>query len=419
MKKLSYILLLAVVAFTACRKHDDTLQNPQEEAWVSDLTLPVPIQFSGNGVLTKALVESLGDMEGTLGIVAVDTTVARWDRTVSGSILFTANEEIWGVAKAAVDSDGNIGFDDGTGSRYYPMYSENNYTFYGYYPYDESVFSQISTTPPVGSSSDKGFRVRYKIGNVDILWGKAAAEDYTPSGSSTTYKGYNARYIRKVREDKVYEAKMPKMHFKHLLTALDFYLVSENATAQTVEITGIKILNTYQYASLLVAKRRQSATDPEPTYMSGTFLQEDFDNDLAYPKDRIGVNLTVSEGITAGKHGGYIATKEGLSMGTALLVPTPTPYSNEDLNAVDDESTFYIEVSAKTSADNYTSTIKSIFKLTAPNEGFLAGTRYKYNITVKDLEKLDIKVSLAGWNLYDGPGGDSTAGEVTFGGDED
>ncbi len=390
MKKLSYILLLAVAVLASCRKHDDTLQNPQEDAWKTDLSLPVPIKFSsGNSIATKALVSEFTDMKEKIGIVGVDNTLTnldgsyqKWTPDGNGSVLFYAEADkgsatatVTNVVTTASGEDGDIAFDGG--DRYYPMYSTNNYTFYGYYPHK-----------PLSLPSS-GFTATYELGNTDILWAEAKVEDGT---------GYNAKYIRNN------PGNLPKLNFKHLLTALEFHIVSEDPSkpVENVEIIGIKIHNTYIQGALLVASR---ATDPK--YAAGTFMP------VREGTVQGTVSLTVDEGVSIGNVGYKPGT--GLKLGTMLLIPTPTAYTNSELSVSNDASTFYAEVSAKTSVDNFgKNAVSTIFPLPVPTEGeFLAGTKYKYTITVKDLEELSIKVSLIGWKDYGGEG--ATTGNLIMG----
>ncbi len=398
MKRLSFIFLMAVAIFFAACQKDDALQGTKEDAWKYDVTLPVPIQFrSSSNPLTKAVVEDISSITGPngyLGILGVDHTLqdGRWGVDQEGSILF---EDIRGTivdyaarAKATANS---IDFIDGNGEfgfkRFYPLYSNNNYTFYGYYPY-------VAPGDQGAKLGSDGYQVEYELGATDILWAKAQADRFA------NLDGYNARYIRKINESgkDVYDAKKPNLKFDHLLTALEFTIVSEeDSPVNNVLITGIKVPNTYSRATLVVA-------DYDSPEESGRFILN--------KDDAKGVELTMDKPLESDQKG-YIADPDGELLGTMMLIPQPTAYSNPLIGADGDSSTFYALVYATDATSGYETEYPTPFKI--PITDIKAGIRYKITLTVRDLEKMDMSVTLNTWNDIEVDSGD---GNLTLGNDD-
>lgn len=126
---------------------------------------------------------------------------------------------------------------------YYPMQGGQNYTFYGYYPYQEAQPEVTATTAKVTITTD---------GSQDIIWSKAGApqipsntlwtidNEGTPIKETSVLDGYNARYIRKIKfhnelvsDQSQYTqqegdpvAYVPFLKFNHMLTQLKFFVVA-------------------------------------------------------------------------------------------------------------------------------------------------------------------------------------------------
>lgn len=141
---------------------------------------------------------------------------------------------------------------------YYPMQGGLNYTFYGYYPYQEAQPTVEANTAKVSIVTD---------GSQDIIWSKAEApqieantlwtinNEGTPIQENDMLDGYNAKYIRKIKfhnelisgesqygqqtgEAKAY---VPFLKFEHKLTQLKFFVVAAKDQSQE-DITNTKSL---------------------------------------------------------------------------------------------------------------------------------------------------------------------------------
>ena len=132
---------------------------------------------------------------------------------------------------------------------YYPMQGGQNYTFYGYYPYQEAQPDVEANTAKVTITTD---------GSQDIIWSKAEAPQIpsntlwtidnggTPIKETSVLDGYNARYIRKIKfhnelvsEQSQYGqqegdavAYVPFLKFNHMLTQLKFFVVAAKDQSQ-------------------------------------------------------------------------------------------------------------------------------------------------------------------------------------------
>ena len=205
MKRISIILAIAsllVICMTGCGKHKP---DSDPNAWMEDLSLPVPINF-GSSSLTKSEIISLDGV--TFGVFAVEHGEASQIDWKGGPSLLLNN------VTATKDPSTGMAVLDG-GPYYYPMDNHRNFSFYGYYP-----TTYPDGTPVSVSRADESLVATMRIkDSQDILWSYSLAKTKKAS-NGTTYSGFNGRYIRKVvLED---NSKLPKLEFKHLTTNLVF-----------------------------------------------------------------------------------------------------------------------------------------------------------------------------------------------------
>ena len=228
MKKAYLLIIAAALAFAGCSKVGPEHSDPN--AWMYDESLPVPVMLGTPGaeVLTKVGIGNDDLPTDPVGIFALDKDAdsENWGNASPSCLL---------VNEKATIVDGNITFDK---TKYYPLESSHNFTFYSYYPfynqYTKLVGSQYKLTYTLSGTKDR-----------DILWAIAEATsiEYRKSdGTISTVSGYNAAYMRKGGE-------IPKLTYKHLLTALTFKLKSSAEDAEKLEqanatITGLKITDT-------------------------------------------------------------------------------------------------------------------------------------------------------------------------------
>ncbi|MBO5805089.1 MAG: fimbrillin family protein [Bacteroidales bacterium] len=205
MKRISIILAIAsllVMCMTGCGKHKP---DSDPNAWMEDLSLPVPINF-GSSSLTKSEINTMDGV--TFGVFAVEHGDASQIDWKGGPSLLLNN------VTATKDPSTGMAVLDG-GPYYYPMDNHRNFSFYGYYP-----TTYTDETPVSVSRADESLVATMRIkDNQDILWSYSLAKT-TKASNGTTYSGFNGRYIRKVvLED---NSKLPKLEFKHLTTNLVF-----------------------------------------------------------------------------------------------------------------------------------------------------------------------------------------------------
>ena len=227
----------------------------EEDPWVYDLSLPVPIQFSSSGmtaVASKAIVPGMidgGSMANLdVGVYALEVTddhqpdpsgepennrfnthqyPQTWDRNDPESLLLV-NEKV-------TISDAAISLTD----KYYPLTDDRQYSFYSYYPYNENA------TLGHDGNGDYYYVTFTDLGNTDILYAYHDAHRFRYYPDEL---GFNAGYIRflKSKEEKsqYWTKYRPNLIYDHLLTALVIQAESSEAKAhvriQKVELTGVQ-----------------------------------------------------------------------------------------------------------------------------------------------------------------------------------
>lgn len=222
-----------------------------ENAWVHDENLRVPVLFgsaAGVDLVSKAI--QYGPVTGSVmnsldvGIVGVaekesDATPVTWSTELDGSVLID-NLGVTTTAAGAVVFSPKI---------YYPFGNKYAYSFYSYYPYTNSD----GTTASV---QDGAYKITYSLGDTDILWAAAVAEDYNGT------PGYNAAYCRALKLDGVDSQYYPKLQFRHLLTALVFRIVGKDSDIENydVKVTGMQLTGTSSQATLCVADSNGTQT---------------------------------------------------------------------------------------------------------------------------------------------------------------
>lgn len=202
----------------------DNAQQTNPDAWVHDLSLPVPIQFGSPALLSKATTfNSLEDLAGHF-MANSDDRLGVFGIAKNG-VIDLDNDILLDNVKAtvAIGSDGGyvVRLDD---VKYYPRLSTQNFTFYGCYPRMTGRTFNESGSPVINvGSSDQNFSV--KLGTTDILWAKAEATPFEYNGEPID--GYNAQYIRALRTSGNMQYS-PKFHFEHVTAGLKFIAVGND-----------------------------------------------------------------------------------------------------------------------------------------------------------------------------------------------
>lgn len=228
MRSFSFIALaVATLSLAACARKDILPPGDPfaDKPWAIDETLPVPIRF-GKGDLfqieTKGTETALTSLAGKKVAITALTSFTEVRNSTPDKKTMLFNGDI-----ATVDSLGNVSFD--AGNHYYPMPGQEetarNYSFYAY----RITTNGSDAKPALGSgglNSYVDFDLNPKTNNVDVLWAKALADDY--SGM----KGFNARYIRAVAAAHKEADFYPKFAFTHSAAAIRFKVKSDG-TAQS------------------------------------------------------------------------------------------------------------------------------------------------------------------------------------------
>ena len=242
--KFRYLVGFAALAFMAsCSKQENA--QVADDAWVYDESLPVPVTFAAPQVTIESKAVNPGKLEDLKGLdigvfaLATGEGATGWT-TADGA--FINNKKVTTGA-----DDGSITFNPVI---YYPMNSEQSYSFFAYYPYQGTDNIALATHCEI-TFDIKGF--------TDILWSKAYAE---PLNSGLT--GYNAAYIRQLKTAQGGEDKMPKLKFYHALTSLQFN-AQLDGTSDAVRLNSMTVRATSK-AKLRLASSTEAVDAWTPTW---------------------------------------------------------------------------------------------------------------------------------------------------------
>ena len=245
-----------------------------ENAWIYDESLPVPIQFGSlsSEVATKAAIEHFpgGIYEHPFGVFA-------WDEDSSDGMQVSAESIFSAGYKRAVISTtsgtSTIRFQEQgaeVNSAYYPMSSKYSYSFYAYH---------IGTEQIAGSYTDDSYVLNLNFSEPfkDVLWGKCADSDlpygegegkiphlYYKEGDTTPLVGFNAKFSRAAGKQTVVtkDKYFPVINFEHICTAFRFYAKADEMSqseyyrlSDQLKITSVSISNVPSAAELTVASK--------------------------------------------------------------------------------------------------------------------------------------------------------------------
>ncbi len=396
MKKLSLILLALGAVLASCSKHDDApIINP-EDAWKYDVNLPVPIQFGSAGTLTKAPVNPVdGKFPGglSIGVFGVNNNGEYWFADDGKGYLWYGASGAY-VAELKTGTGGTLTFNP---KQYYPLSSTESYDFYGYYPFKNSD----GVTAKVGGAT--GAVITYNIGNTDVLWAKATATEYTPSGSNSPLKGFNAKYIRAITKGGKLDL-MPNLEFNHKLSKITFHATSGTGVKnEAIAITGIDVNGSYNKATFVVASR-EHLTESPGTDKSGTFIVSA--NDLkSIPVYRDNGNGTEATSFAvfpeAWDEAGYKADPNPWAVGYSFILPTNAwDTSLQGINLTADIHLAQMQSQEPVAAQT--------IELPYPAGGYQEGYEYIYRVIVYDAQKVEVTVSVNEWTPYNWSSNDNS-----------
>lgn len=381
--KLIISLGMLTALAVGCSKESPTIN---ENAWIYDESLPVPIQFGSlsSGMVTKAAVTNLDGLSGEpIGVFAWGEGSSDSMETSAKSIFPTT-----GYKRAVVSEIANgysLAFKEQGGDVkkvYYPMSSKYNYSFYAYYTGTE----QIGGTLDENSYS---VNVNFSSPFTDILWGKCSDDDLPYDDSTlprlqyknTTIKGFNSRFSRAAARQETVDKGLyyPSIEFKHVCSAFSFYAKAENDASMTdgklaelnelVKIKSVEITNVSTSAKLIVASKGGD---------QGVFESSGSGN----------VSMTVYDGYTIQKTSEGVVLSTAASEGEDQFFLPPGDYSNSQaiLHCTLDNNPFDLPFDLKYTNDE-----------SVESTEFEAGKSYSFVVIFKTLEDIQALVTLKGW----------------------
>lgn len=392
MKKFSlYVILIASVLMVGCNKKRYEPAFPEEDAWIYDYTLPVPIKFyiGQDSPATKAQINQWSDMTGEIGIFG-------YDKYNTGQLSFDKNllsNEAATVTMDNVDlTKGEIAFT--SGRKFYPMDDiKTCWNFVGYYPKvpdEDLIFT---------NAINRAYAAKYTItGKEDIMW----AIDSVQATSPYIDDGFNASYLR------LNPTSQPELNFEHKLAALKFlveYVESSEEAAQGISITVKSVKIKDQTVTKTVGEETQEVsqggirTDLYMILYANKLYTNHKVGSLVDLSSVAGVTPTYSPLTLESEIEGDISNYTNASPGEICTFMIPPVAEKVKLDIV-----FTINVAS--TADNpefeaYDSEIE--FSVTS-NSGLAANKEYRVQVQIWNPETIQINAKLTPWD----PSGNTT-----------
>lgn len=199
-----------------CSKDVTPDSSPDPDAWKTDVSLPVPIEFGTPSIATKAsFITDLSAETKNFGVFGIDK--ASTDVSSSSKQLLYNAPAVYNSVDKTLDLATRT---------FYPMTNTAYYNFYAYYTSKETTANVSTEGTKIYVSTDLGYS--------DVLYGSTKVTD----AQETTIgcDGYNAKYIRSVNANTTIEKAnyLPTINFRHVTAALQFYLQTPSADAEAV-----------------------------------------------------------------------------------------------------------------------------------------------------------------------------------------
>ena len=294
MKRFSIILFgaLAILMASCSKNVEPSLSDP--DAWKTDITLPVPVNFGSAAVSTKAgFIDNLKDKM-AFGVFGVSTDATNLTDEDCHLLYNMRADYLYGNFKLYGDPV------------YYPVTNDKSFNFYAYYQavHETEVEEGDGETEDkvviINPSADKdGIYVEFEIGREDILYGTSKVTRKEASaivGEEVAYAlgyspGYNGGYIRAIEKLKdaapdaeskeKYDEYYPSISFKHVTSAIQFYLRAANEQAAqelssgNIYVTEIALIKRPNKARLCVVDKNSLDPDVQTESLEGTFILDD------------------------------------------------------------------------------------------------------------------------------------------------
>lgn len=367
--KFRYMVVFAALAFLASCSNQENAQLVSEEdneAWVYDESLPVPVTFAEPEVSIESKALISGQIKGAtlpegldIGVFALATGegAQSWGTDAEGTLINNR--------RVVTGTGGSITFDPVV---YYPMTSDQAFSFFGYYPY---------TNGNVALSANCEVTLDV-TGFTDILWGKAYASTIQTNPPTP---GFNAAYVRWAKKNGR-EDLLPEMQFKHVLTALKFQAQLEDAdlSSDEVKISRLHLVNASTSVLMRVAKSGGDIKDYETPELVGQ-----------NPGD-----IWIRQQATSSGSGSLnqVLSSDPVDLGAPVLVVPGQNYT--------------VEIDVVIGGN--TTTLQCPVERANKEQPFMAGYEYTLLVKVKSSVEVEIvETSLEEWK----PGGGT--GDITFG----
>lgn len=355
-----------------------------ENAWIYDESLPVPIQFGSlsSEVATKAVIDHFpgGEFQQhPFGVFAWDEDSSD-EMQVSAKSIFPngyKRAEIW-----TANGISNIRFQEQGAEvkpAYYPMSSKYNYSFYAYHTGTEGIAgSYVGDSYVLNLNFSEPFN--------DVLWGKFAESDLPYGdelprlfyeGDETPLKGFNARFSRAAGKQTAVgkEQYYPVINFEHICTAFRFYAKADVMTdsdytrlSKLLKITFVSISNVPSAAVLTVASK---VSDNEGKLVP---VSEDCTVNMYFDPEIVPTGYKFEEG-----NGKLMKSGEG----DRFFLP-PGDYSQS-------------VVTIGVTLDGSASTLEFPLVYEGSSE-FEAGKCYSFIVIFKTIEDISLKATLSSWD---------------------
>lgn len=366
--KFRYMVVFAALAFLAsCSNQENTqlVSEEDNEAWVYDESLPVPVTFAEPEVSIESKALISGQIKGAtlpegldIGVFALATGegAQSWGTDAEGTLINNR--------RVVTGTGGSITFDPVV---YYPMTSDQAFSFFGYYPYNNDV--ALSTNCEVSLDVN---------GYTDILWGKAYASTIQTNPPTL---GFNAAYVRWAKKNGR-EDLLPEMQFKHVLTALKFQAQLEDAdlSSDEVKVSRLKLVNATNKILMRIAKSEEDVAG---------YLEPEL---VSQGKGDIWIRQVASASGSGSLN--QVLNSDPVDLGAPVLVVPGQNYT--------------VEIDVVIGGN--TTTLQCPVERANKEQPFMAGYEYTLLVKVKSPVEVEIvETSLEEWK----PGGGT--GDITFG----
>ena len=356
-------IFLLTIVLAGC--HDDIKVGSSdmsgEDAWIYDLSLPVPVELSASSVSTKSAINSTSDMVNKyFGVFAVDknTDDLRADDGLNMRNQNTRYDAVEGF---------RFGYPSERRQIFYPQSGDADFDFYTYYAFTKDDNVEIF---PVESSA-RSISVLLPVARAtDVLYGKAS----TGEGMS----GYNAEYARRYKGEPSYR---PSFNLVHPTSGLSVAFRMDEASERIADNDSL-ILASITLKDI-PEKAKLRVVDLDDPSAAGTFevvsrkdkkLQNGATGNLACPLYHNALNdgvtgLPVTDDTDAGDDIFIVPQQEPLEAVVTFVLKSLYTWPNTGETVISNYRTFDCEITLDPAE----------FGIDA---GYVAGKMYNYRLVL-------------------------------------